>query len=154
TVVSGEQGDRRLLPAYRPFLFAGLSSLFVVRQRKEMTMDIQVNRAEAGEVEALRELYRHEAHCQIIHDSFLRRGLADPYLILADGRIAGYGAISNKYDKGRLMEFYTLPAFRPQALPLFRELLAASQATQIEAQTNMPWMLTLFYDCATDIAEE
>jgi hypothetical protein len=43
------------------------------------------------------------------------RGLADRYLVQVDGRVAGYGAISNKYDKGRLIEFYTLPAF---AVPL------------------------------------
>src|SRR5215471_7933836 len=117
-------------------------------------MTIQVLRAEYQDVKSMRDLYRQELNCQIIHDSFLPRGLADPYLILLNGRLAGYGAVSNKYDKGRLMEFYTLPALRSLALFLFRELLAASQATHIEAQTNIPWMLTLLYDCATDIAEE
>ncbi len=80
-------------------------------------MQIQVRRAEYRDVEAMRELYRQELNCQIIHDSFLARGLADPYLILVEGRVGGYGAVSNKYDKDRLMEFYTLPHVRSLALP-------------------------------------
>ena len=117
-------------------------------------MNIEAHRTEYNEVKPLRELYRQEANCQIIHDSLLSRGLADPYLILVEGRLAGYGAVQNKYDKDRLMEYYTLPHRRNLALPMFRELLAVSQATQIEAQTNIPWMLTMLYDCAADIAEE
>lgn len=117
-------------------------------------MNIRAHRAEFREVEGMKELFRHEAHCQIIHDSFLSRGLADPYLILVEGRAAGYGAVSNRYDKGRLMEFYTLPHVRHRAQAMFRELLVVSQATEIEAQTNMPLILTMLYDCATDITEE
>ena len=117
-------------------------------------MDIQVRRADYQEIQAMRELYRQEQNCQIIHDSALSRGLADPYLILVDGRVGGYGGVWNKYDVGRLMEFFTLPHLRGSALPIFRELLAVSQATQIEAQTNIPSMLLMLYDCATNIAAE
>lgn len=117
-------------------------------------MTIQVEKAEFKDVEALRGLYRQEANCQIITDSLVGRGLADPYVIVMEGRIAGYGAVRNKYDLGRLMEFYTLPQVRSMALPLFRELLNVSQAIEIEAQTNMPLMLTMLFDCATDITEE
>jgi GNAT superfamily N-acetyltransferase len=117
-------------------------------------MNIQVHRAEYKDVEAMRELYRQEASCQIIHDSALARGLADPYLILVNGRISGYGAVWNRNDKGRLMEFTTLPHVRGIALPMFRELLATSHATHIEAQTNMPLMLMMLYDCAKNITSE
>lgn len=117
-------------------------------------MQIQVRRAEYRDVEAMRELYRQESDCQIIHDSLLSRGLADPYLILVESRVGGYGAVLNKYDKGRLMEFYTLPHMRSMALPMFRELLTTSQATHIEAQTNNPLMLLMLYDCATNITSE
>lgn len=117
-------------------------------------MNIQVDRAEYRDVEALRELYRHEVHCQIIHDSALSRGFADPYLILVGGRLGGYGAIWNKHHPSRLMEFYTLPHVRSLALPMFRQLLAVGQAKQIEAQTNIPLMLTMLYDCASGITEE
>ena len=117
-------------------------------------MNIQVEKVEYQEVEAMRDLYRQEANCQIICDSLLRRGLADPYLIVVEGRRAGYGGVRNKYDPGRLMEFYTLPHVRNRVQPLFREFLAISQATSMEAQTNMPLMLTMLYDCATDITTE
>ena len=117
-------------------------------------MEIQVRRAAFPEVEGLRALYRQEVNCQIIHDSALARGIADPYLCLVDGRIAGYGGVWNKYHEHQLMEFYTLPAARRLALPMFRELLAVSGATRIEAQTNMPLLLLMLYDCARTITSE
>jgi GNAT superfamily N-acetyltransferase len=117
-------------------------------------MTIQVRPAEYRDVETMRELYREELNCQIIRDSFISRGLADPYLIFVDGRVSGYGAVSNKYDKGRLTEFYTLPQARSLALPMFRELLNASQAAHVEAQTNNPLMLLMLYDCAKNITAE
>jgi GNAT superfamily N-acetyltransferase len=117
-------------------------------------MDIEVRRAAFPEVEGLRALYRQEANCQIIHDSALARGIADPYLCLIDGRIAGYGGVWNKYHDDQLMEFYTLPAVRRLALPMFRALLAVSGATRIEAQTNMPLLLLMLYDCTQNITSE
>ena len=117
-------------------------------------MQIQVRRAEYRDVEALRDLYRQEANCQIIRDSFLPRGLADPYLIHVGGQVGGYGALSNRYDKGRIVEFYTLPHLRGLALPMFRELLGESQATHVEAQTNVPLKLLMLYDCATNVTAE
>jgi len=117
-------------------------------------MNVQVRRVEAVEVQALRDLYRQELNCQIRYDSMLARGLADAYLILVDGRVGGYGAVLNKYDKGRLTEFYALPHTRGNALRMFRELLAVSRATQIAAQTNDAWMLLMLYDCGQNIASE
>lgn len=119
-----------------------------------MTITIDVERVQYHEVETMRDLYRQEANCQIVCDSALRRGMADPYMIVVEGRRAGYGAMWNEYAPGRIMEFYTLPQARAQALPMFRQLLAISQATSIEAQTNMPLMLTMLYDCANDITPE
>lgn len=117
-------------------------------------MHIQVSRDEYRAVEAMRGLYRQEANCQIIHDSALGRGIADPYLILVDGRVGGYGGVWNKYSPDRVMEFYTLPHLRAAALPMFRELLAVSGATEIEAQTNMPLMLLMLLDCGTHLFSE
>lgn len=117
-------------------------------------MKIDVRRAEYSEVETMRELFRNEAQCQIIHDSGLVRGRADAYLIFLDEQIAGYGGVWNKYNPNRLTEFYTLPPVRRFALPLYRELIRVSHATHLEAQTNLPLMLTLLYDCAQNITEE
>lgn len=117
-------------------------------------MNIQVRRVEYPEIEALRDLYRQEANCQIVRDSMLRRGLADGYLLLCDGQTAGYGGVMNKHDPGRLIEFYVLPVRRQRAQPMFRELLGASGATEIAAQTNLPLMLTMLFDFGTHIRDE
>jgi len=102
----------------------------------------------------MRDLYRQEMNCQIRYDSMLPRGLADAYLLLADGRVAGYGAVLNRYDRGRLTEFYTLPHLRAAALPLFRALLEAGRAEAVAAQTNAPLLLSMLYECARDITVE
>ena len=65
-----------------------LSETLTVLQAKDGDM----RAGAAQEVEAMRDLYRQEANCQIICDSLLRRGLADPYLIVVEVRRAGYGA--------------------------------------------------------------
>lgn len=117
-------------------------------------MNIRIKQGKYQDVEAMRELYRQEVNCQIVHDSALSRGMADPYLIFVDGSAGGYGAVWNTYAKDRVMEFYTLPDTRSLALPMFHSLLEVSQATHIEAQTNIPLMLTMLYDCAEDISEQ
>ncbi|HKQ86755.1 MAG TPA: GNAT family N-acetyltransferase [Candidatus Acidoferrales bacterium] len=113
-------------------------------------MQIRIEPAVYADLESMREQYRQEANCQIVHYSFIGRGLADPYLIRVGENIAGYGAISNKYDKGRVVEFHLLPEFRADAESLFGELLTASQATELEAQTNMPLMLAMLREFGTN----
>jgi GNAT superfamily N-acetyltransferase len=102
----------------------------------------------------LHELYVQEANCQIIHHSFWRRGLLDAYAIEINGRLAGHGAVSNRYDKGRLIEFYILPEYRRHALPAVHELLPHTKATHFEAQSNIGVMSLAIHDCATNIKAE
>jgi GNAT superfamily N-acetyltransferase len=115
---------------------------------------IRVRPADRADVPELRLRYSEEANCQIVHYSFVDRGLADTYLIEREGRVVGYGALSNHYDKGRLVEFYVSPELRGEALPMFRELIATCGATHLEAQTNMPLMLLMLYDCGANIVPE
>jgi GNAT superfamily N-acetyltransferase len=117
-------------------------------------MNIEVARVEVDEIMPLRELYRQEMNCQIIHDSFPRRGFSDAYLIRLGGRIAGYGLVANRHDPDTVNEFYTLPADRAAALPMFRQLLEVSQATRIRAQSNDRLMLLMLYDCAANITSD
>lgn len=107
-----------------------------------------------AKIEPLREHFTAEADCQLIAYSALGRGIADPYEVLRGEELAGYGAVWNRYYEGRAMEFYVLPELRALALPMFRSLLRASGATHVEAQTNLPLMLGLLYDCCTDITVE
>ncbi len=115
-----------------------------------MNSNINVNRTEYTDIATMRELYRHEAQCEIVRDSILRRGLADAYLFLVNGRRAGYGGVWNQHSPGRIMEFYVLPHIRAQdaALParMGRAFVQASGATEIEAQTNLPALLALLVE--------
>lgn len=115
---------------------------------------IDVQPAAYADVQHLRELYRQEANTQIVRDSALVRGFAQAYLVWVDGHLAGYGSVGTRYNTDQVLEFYTLPHFRPHTLAIFRELLGVSQATHIQAQTNMPLMLLMLYDCAHNITRE
>src|SRR6266567_3956304 len=90
-----------------------------------------------------------------MHDSFPRRGFSDSYLIRVEGRIAGYGLVANQHWPETVHEFYPFPSYRASALPIFRQLLEVSQATQILAQTNdRLLLLLLLYDCAQIITSD
>jgi GNAT superfamily N-acetyltransferase len=117
-------------------------------------MKLEVARVEVDEITPLRELHRQAMNCQIMHDSFPRRGFSDPYLIRADGRAAGYGLVANQHWPETVHEFYPLPDYRAAALPMFRQLLEVSQASKILAQTNDRTQLLMLYDCATNITSD
>jgi GNAT superfamily N-acetyltransferase len=117
-------------------------------------MDIEVSRVDVSDVAALRELYRQEMSCQIVHDSFPRRGFSDAYLIRLACRVAGYGLVANRHDPDTVDEFYTIPSCRAMAQPIFRQLLEVSGATKIRAQSNDRLMLLMLYDCAADITSD
>lgn len=114
-------------------------------------MDIQIRQTDFEGIQTLQELHRQEANCQIIHDTSVYRGFADPYLIFLNGRLVGYTAVGKKYPKDQISEFYILPQARPHACSLFYEVLIVTQAKTMEAQTNIPLMLMLLYDCAINI---
>ena len=102
------------------------------------------------EVLHLRELYRREMNCQIVHDSLPGRGFGNLFLIRADGRVAGYGFVMGYRGepKDLVQEFYVLPVFRGSALPMFRQLVETSRARRIETQTNDVFLTLMLYDCA------
>lgn len=117
-------------------------------------MNVEVSRVEVDEITPLRELHRQAMNCQIMHDSFPRRGFSDPYLIRVEGRIAGYGLVANQHWPETVHEFYTIPAYRAAALPIFRQFLEVSQATQILAQTNDRVLMLMLYDCAANVISD
>ncbi len=113
-----------------------------------------VRLADYSEISPLRDLFREEVACQIVRDSILRRGLADPYLILMDGSVAGYAGVWNQHYEHRLMEFFALGETRGEAIAMFSEVLRVSGATHVEAQTNLPLMASMLHASATNITEE
>ncbi|MGP0065149.1 MAG: GNAT family N-acetyltransferase [Isosphaeraceae bacterium] len=119
-------------------------------------MKIEVSHIPLEELLPLRELYRQEMNCQIVHDSLPGRGFGNLFLIRADGRVAGYGFVMGYRGepKDLIREFYVLPAYRGSALAMFRRLIEASQARRIEVQTNDVLLTLMLYDCATGITSD
>lgn len=119
-----------------------------------MTMDVRL--ASAEEVKPLRDLHRRELNCQIVLDSWLGRGWADPYLLRLHGRVVGYGLVGGvRADpKDVVVEFYLFPSHRALALPLFRRLVEVSGARSVEAQTNDPLLTLMLFDRARDFVSQ
>lgn len=109
--------------------------------------------ASPEDIRPLRDLYRHEMACQIIHDSWHGRGWVDSYLLRLGGRVVGYGLVGGIRAERKVIvtEFYVLPPHRGAALPLFREFVATSGAKSIEVQTNDVLLTLMLYDCAKRI---
>src|SRR5438067_13296214 len=101
-------------------------------------MAIDVARVPHEEVVPLRELYRREMGCQIVHDSLPGRGFGDLFLIRLDGRVAGYGFVMGYRGEPRDMvkAVYVLPALRGSALPMFRRLVEARGGLRVSVQTS------------------
>ena len=117
-------------------------------------MNIEVSRVDVAVIVPLREIYRQEMNCQIVHDSFPGRGFSDPYVIRVEGEIAGYGLVANRHYPDAVHEFMTLRAHRGAALRMFRQLLEFSSAGKIRAQSNDRLMLGMLHDCATNITAD
>jgi GNAT superfamily N-acetyltransferase len=88
----------------------------------------------------LREEYRAEMRCQIIHDSIHERpGWTQEYVLEVTGSAAGYGsvAVNGPWRKSpTLYEFYVRPEYRTRIFECFETLIAACGTTVIETQTN------------------
>jgi RimJ/RimL family protein N-acetyltransferase len=107
-----------------------------------------------GAILDLREEYRREMNCQIVHDSWHERGFTHSYLLRVAGQIVGYGSVGGPQKKDMVKEFFVARAARGAALPLFRQLLNTSGARTIEAQTNDVLLSLMLYDCAVDLTSE
>lgn len=117
-------------------------------------MGIEVIRAELNEVLPLKDRYREEAGCQVVRDSLLWRGLAEAWLVRVEGHVAGYGALGTTHFPGRVTEFHLLPRFRADTPRLAAAFVAATRASAVEAQTNLPGMVDLLYSFARGVEEE
>ncbi|HKQ88547.1 MAG TPA: GNAT family N-acetyltransferase [Candidatus Acidoferrales bacterium] len=85
-------------------------------------MAIGVRAAELREIEPLREQYRSEMNCQIIHDSIHER----PGRLYDDGTLIGYGsaALAGPWrDNYALYEFFVAPEHRTRPSGVVASLL-------------------------------
>lgn len=114
-------------------------------------MPISVRVCDPHEITPLRESYREEMDCQIIHDSIHSRpGWTTEYALDLNGTLAGYGsvAIGGPWKTSHaLYEFYVKQEYRQRIFDLFAALLPACSAAIIETQTNeliLPVLLHTF----------
>lgn len=119
-------------------------------------MSIDVSPVPLDTILALREQYRREMHCQIVHDSWHARGFTQSYLCRCSGETVGYGAVGGVAREPRTVvkEFFILPANRGDALPLFNRLIEVSGAKTIQAQTNDVLLSLMLYDCGVDLTSD
>jgi GNAT superfamily N-acetyltransferase len=123
--------------------------------REEM-MSLQVHRVELREIERLRDMYRHEMHCQVLFDSIHGRpGWTHEYLITEGDSKVGYASVAVGgpwTEKPTVYEYFLLPQHRRRIFDAFVALLTASGATEIETQSNgvlLPVMLHTFAPTVT-----
>ncbi len=121
-------------------------------------MDFLIKPARAEEILLLRESYRREMNCQIVHDSLhSRAGWTQPYLLAAGGAAAGYGSIAVGgpwKDRPTVFEFYVLPEHRSRVFEFFEAFLVASRAIAIETQTNDALLTVMLHTFAQNVTSE
>ncbi len=121
-------------------------------------MSIESRPTQLRDIEGLRDIYRHEMNCQIIHDSIHSRpGWSHEYLLLDDGTKVGYGSIAVGgpwRENPTVYEFFVLRQHRSRVFDLFEALLASSQATMIETQSNGPLLAVMLHAFARDVSSE
>lgn len=117
-------------------------------------MPIEVARTGLGEIRPLMQRQRAEANCQIVRDSILPRGLADPYVLRTNGAPVGFGGVWNRHFPSRLMAFFLQEDAGLDEVDALRQLLAASGATEMEAQSNMPGQFRLLQEVTDSATEE
>lgn len=101
-------------------------------------MAISVAEVHLKKILPLRERYRQEMNCQIVHDSWHERGFTTSYAISLGGKVVGYGSVgaAGSEPKDIVKEFYVEPSQRYMANTLFDELVRVSGARRVESQTN------------------
>ena len=119
---------------------------------------MEVHRVELREIERMRDMYRHEMNCQIIHDSIhARPGWTHEYLITEGGGKVGYGsvAVSGPWQaKPTVYEYFMLPQHRGRVFDAFVALLTSSGATAIETQSNDILLTVMLHTFASAVASE
>ena len=121
-------------------------------------MAISVRRADLSEIAPLRDAFRREMDCQIVHDSIHHRpGWTLEYVVADGDETIGYGSVAVAgpwKDKPTFYEFYVAPEQRSRAFAVFDAFLAASrpQAFEVQSSDTLSTVMALAY--AADIGTE
>jgi GNAT superfamily N-acetyltransferase len=121
-------------------------------------MAITLRVSELSEIAALREQYREEMNCQVIHDSIHGRpGWTREYALELDGALVGYGSVAVDgpwRDTTALYEFWVQHEHRMRTFDLFASLLAGCGAKMIETQSNAPMLTVMLHTFTRNVRAE
>lgn len=121
-------------------------------------MEFTVKPVSVPEILPLRDLYRTEMNCQIIHDSIHSRdGWTQPYLIESGGEPSGYGsiAVAGPWSGTRtIFEFFVVANQRSRFFEAFETFMSASAADAIETQTKDVMLTAMLHTWASDVVSE
>jgi GNAT superfamily N-acetyltransferase len=125
---------------------------------RKHTMPILASICDSSQISSLREEYRDEMQCQIIHDSIHERpGWSVEYVLEMDGAAVGYGsvAIGGPWKTAHsLYEFYVKGGSRQHIFDLFSALRAKCNVSRIETQTNDPFLSVMLHTFAENVQAE
>ena len=119
---------------------------------------ISVRQVKLKAISPMREAYRAEQNCQIVHDSIHgRRGWTLEFAISEGGCTVGYASLAVHgpwRDRPTLYELYILPDRRSRSFALFEAFLAATKPLAFEVQSNDLLLTTLAVTFARELATE
>jgi GNAT superfamily N-acetyltransferase len=119
---------------------------------------IDVRASELREIEPLRETYRKEMNCQIIHDSIhVRAGWTREFAFSMDGVLIGYGSVAVAgpwRENPALYEYFVDPEHRMRTFTAFTCLLQVCGAKVIETQSNDPLLSMMLHVFAHNLRTE
>jgi ribosomal protein S18 acetylase RimI-like enzyme len=119
---------------------------------------ITARRAEQSEIAVMRDHYRSEMSCQIVHDSIHRReGWTLEYVFEADDESIGYGSVAVAgpwKDKPTFFEFFVMPLHRLHAFRSFEIFLTIARPRFLEVQTNDPLSTVMALTYGREFATE
>jgi GNAT superfamily N-acetyltransferase len=121
-------------------------------------MPVLVEASTVDRTLTLRDRYRAEMNCQIVHDSIHRRqGWTLTYVFSLDGTAVGYASVAVGgpwQGKPTVLEFYLAPTARTCAFDVFERLLDASGARWMEIQSNDLLAAVMLQTYAQEISAE
>jgi GNAT superfamily N-acetyltransferase len=118
-----------------------------------MRSTLRAVRTDLTRIQPLRALFLGQANFQVRYHACHERGWTDAYALAVNGSDVGYGSVKGREiaDRDTVFEFFVLPPFAGFASRLFGELLAASGATYIEAQSNDRLMSAMLFEFGRNI---
>lgn len=121
-------------------------------------MTITARLTELTEIADLREHYRREMDCQIVHDSIHGRpGWTREFALDIAGHLVGYGSLAVDgpwREAPTLYEFHVQRPHRLRVFELFERLLATSGARRIETQSNDVALTVMLQTYARNVRAE